>query len=149
MLLEHCKSKRQNKSMAWIDYRKAFDSVSHNWIIKSLELFKLSPIIVNFLKSSMLNWKTTLFLSHKFGNLKFNPVEIKSGIFQGDSFSPLHFCLSLYPLTNEVNRTVYGYKIGKKIINSLLYMDDQKLFPKDDHELTDSRQWRYSMKLGL
>ena len=48
MLLEHCKSKHRNMSMAWIDYKKAFDSVPHSWIIKSLELFKVSPIIVNF-----------------------------------------------------------------------------------------------------
>ena len=27
--------------MAWTDYRKAFDSVPNNWIIKSLELFKV------------------------------------------------------------------------------------------------------------
>ena len=83
MILEHGQSKHRNMSMAWIDYRKAFDSVPHNWktkslklydyrrvfdsvpnnwIIKSLELFKVSPIIVNFLRSNMLNWKATLFL---------------------------------------------------------------------------------------
>ena len=45
MLPEHFKSKHRNISMAWIDYRKVFNSVSHNWIIKSLELFKKSHII--------------------------------------------------------------------------------------------------------
>ena len=75
MLLEHCKSKYRNMSMAWIDYRKAFDSVPHNCIIKSLELFEVSPIIVNFLKSNMRNGKTILSLSHKSGNLKSNPVD--------------------------------------------------------------------------
>ena len=38
--------------------------------MKSLELFKVSPMIVNFLKSNMLNWNTALFLSHKNENLK-------------------------------------------------------------------------------
>ena len=42
MLLGHCKSKHQN-NVAWIDNRKALDSVPYNWIIKSLELFKMSP----------------------------------------------------------------------------------------------------------
>ena len=32
-------------SMTWVDYRKAFHSVQRNWIIKSLELFKVSSII--------------------------------------------------------------------------------------------------------
>ena len=101
MLLEHYKSKHRNMSMAWIDYRKAFDSVSHDWIMKSLELFKVSPVIVNFLNSNMRNGKTTLFLSHKSGKLKSNPVGIKCGIFQGDSLSPLPFCLTLIRLTAE------------------------------------------------
>ena len=91
-------------SMAWIDYRKAFDNVSHNWITKALELFKVSPIIVNFLKLNMLNWKTTPFLSHKSGYLKPNPVDIKCDIFQGDSFSLLLFYLAVIHLTTELNR---------------------------------------------
>ena len=30
MKIEDCKSKHRNFSMAWIDYRKAFDSVPHS-----------------------------------------------------------------------------------------------------------------------
>ena len=103
-------------SMAWIDYRKTLDRVSHDQIIKSLELFKVSPILVNFLRSNMHNWKTTLFLSHKSVNLKSNPADIKCSILQGDSLSSLLFCLALIPLTTERNRTGYGYKIGNKIM---------------------------------
>ena len=83
----------------------------------------------------MLNWKATLFLSRKSGNLKSNPLDIKCGIFQGDCLSPLLFCLGLIPLTSELNGTVYGYKIGEKSIDNLFYMDDVKLFAKEDHEL--------------
>ena len=83
----------------------------------------------------MRNQKATLFLSHKSGNLKSNPLDIKCGIFQGDCLSPLLFCLGLIPLTSELNGTVYGYKIGEKSIDNLFYMDDVKLFAKKDHEL--------------
>ena len=83
----------------------------------------------------MRNWKATLFLSRKSGNLKSNSLDIKCGIFQGDSLSPLLFCLVVIPLTTELNRTVYGYKIGEKSIDNLFYMDDVKLFAKKDHEL--------------
>ena len=61
-------------------------------------------MIVNFLKSNIFNWKTTQFLSHKSGNLKSNPVDIKRGIFQGDSVSPLLFCLPGFPLTTELRK---------------------------------------------
>ena len=36
MILENCKTKHRNLSTAWIDYKKAFDSVPHAWIIKAL-----------------------------------------------------------------------------------------------------------------
>ena len=50
MILENCKKRKRNLSCAWIDYKKAFDSVPHEWILRSLELFKVSPRVVGFLK---------------------------------------------------------------------------------------------------
>ena len=79
----------------------------------------------------MHNWKTTPFLSHCKSNLE----DIKRGICQRDSLSPLPFCLALTPLTTEFNRTGCGYKIGEKSINHLFYVDNLKLVTKDHHEL--------------
>ena len=93
------------------------DCAFRNWIIKSLEFFKLSPIIVNVLKSSRPNWKTTLFYHINLsGNIKYDSVDIKRGIFQRHSFSPLLFFLAVIPLATELNGTGYGYKIGDKIL---------------------------------
>ena len=39
------------------------------------------------------------------------PIQIRRGIFQGDSFSPLLFCKALIPLTNELNRANCGYQV--------------------------------------
>ena len=48
-ILEDAKRRQRNLSMAWIDYKKAFDSVPHEWIIETLTTYKISPIIINFL----------------------------------------------------------------------------------------------------
>ena len=32
---------------------------------------------------------------------------------QGDSLCPLLFCLAVFPLTTELSRTGYGYRIGQ------------------------------------
>ena len=135
MILENCSSRSRNLSTAWIDYKKAYDSVPHDWILKTLDLYKVSPIISNFLKGAMAGWKTQLFLSHKDGIIRSRHLDIKRGIFQGDSLSPLLFCLALVPLSNELNETEFGYKIFDRTISHLFYMDDLKLFAKNDHDL--------------
>ena len=135
MILEHANSKFRNLSTAWIDYKKAFDSVPHSWILRSLEIFKISPTIICFLKASMALWETNLYLSHSNGTLTSNGMQIQCGIFQGDSFSPLLFCLALVPLSHLLNNTGYGYKINNRRINHLFYMDDLKLYARDDLEL--------------
>ena len=35
MVLENYKKRKRNLSCAWIDYKKAFDGVPHEWILKS------------------------------------------------------------------------------------------------------------------
>ena len=40
MVMETVKSKHQNLSTAWIDYKKAFDSVPHDWIVETLKMQK-------------------------------------------------------------------------------------------------------------
>ena len=36
--LENCKKRKKNISTVWIDYKKAFDSVLHSWIITCMTL---------------------------------------------------------------------------------------------------------------
>ena len=64
MLLEKSRSCHRNLSTAWIDYRKAFDSVPHTWTLKVLQMYKISTTIINFLTTSMKLWKTNLYLNH-------------------------------------------------------------------------------------
>ena len=135
MILEDCKAKRKNLSTAWIDYRKAFDSVPHSWIIKAMQIYKVSPDLIKYIKHSMSTWQTTMILNFSSGSTKTNPIRIKNGIFKGDTLSPLLFCLSLAPLSNLLNNTKLGYAINKERISHLFYMDDLKLYSKNDNQL--------------
>ena len=120
MILENCRRNKRNLSSARIDYKKAFDSVQHFWIIKCLKMFKINPTVVNLITASMKKWKTTLHLNRSNGTMKSRNININSGIFQGDSLSPLVFCLVLAPLSSLLNRKKHGYEIkkGKLIIFS-------------------------------
>ncbi|MEO1764700.1 MAG: reverse transcriptase domain-containing protein [Cyanobacteria bacterium J06629_18] len=135
VILNECKTKKKNLATAWIDYQKAFDSVPHSWIVKCMEMYKISPVVVNFLKVIMKNWKTTLLLQTESETIRTRAIQIKSGIFQGDSLSPLLFCLTLAPLSSLLNNIKKGYKLGGELFNHLLYMDDLKLFAGNNDQL--------------
>ena len=84
-------------------------------------------------------WNTNLFLDHTKGSMKSDKININCRIFQGDSLSPLLFCLPKIPLTNELNNTEYAYEIYEKTIINLFYMADLKLYEKNSKELEGLR----------
>ena len=64
-------------------------------------------------------------------------VNIRRGIFQGDSLSRLLFVACLLPLTHILRDAAPGYHFasnGKKI-NHLLFMDDLKLYASNKKSL--------------
>jgi hypothetical protein len=85
--------------MTLIDYEKAFDSVPHSWIEKSIELIGVNNKTVKFCKLSMEKWSTKLQLKTNQELMQSKLIKLNRGIFQGDSLSPLIFCIALIPLT--------------------------------------------------
>ena len=62
-------------------------------------------------------------------NSEFGDVEIKQGIFQGDSLSALVFVLALIPLSLILRKTkaAYEFSESKEKFSHLFFMDDLKL----------------------
>jgi hypothetical protein len=151
MIMEDCHAKKKNLSMAWIDYRKAFDSVPHSWILKSMELYGLSPAVVRFMEWSMKTWRTTLHLTHNNVVDQSAEISISRGIYQGDSFSPLLFCIALIPLSKVLDNITGGYRINDSTITHLFYMDDLKLYAKNDETLEGmiSATHMFSQNIGM
>jgi hypothetical protein len=54
-IFEGCNKWKKELSMAWIDYQKAFDGVSHSTTEKSMELVGVNESVVKFCKYSMEN----------------------------------------------------------------------------------------------
>ena len=159
-ILENCRKRATNLSMAWLDYQKAYDSVPHSWIRKCLQLYGISPHLESFISESMKKWTTNLQLKHENGEIVLRNVKIKRGIFQGDSLSPLLFCLSIDPLSRLLNSKDEGYNLsprGQEVqkIGHLLYMDDLKLYASTDNMLKNQLNTvkefstNITMKFGL
>ena len=99
-------------------------------------MYRFNEKVIRFIETSMNNWNTTKKLYYNDGCIITDPIKIKRGIFQGDSFSPLLFCLALVPLTSELAATGYGYKITNVSdpISNLFFMDDLNLYSKNDQQ---------------
>lgn len=140
VILGQAREKKRDLNIAYIDYKKAFDSVPHTWLTHVLQIYKVDPKIIKFLKISMKDWKTKLNL--KLGSTEMQSMEIpiKTGIFQGDSLSALWFCIALNPLSRTLQNTGYGFRMKHQmqsihIINHLFYMDDLKLYAATPNQL--------------
>ncbi|XP_026313592.1 uncharacterized protein LOC113225487 [Hyposmocoma kahamanoa] len=130
---------RRNFSAAWIDYRKAFDSVPHPWLSRVLELYKIDSAVRHFLGQCMGCWRTILSLDGRRMTDADDRIEIRRGIFQGDCLSPLWFCLALNPLSTLLERSGTGFQFrrGGPRMPHLLYMDDLKLYGPTADRLTE------------
>lgn len=131
-VMRDSRKRRTNLSMGWVDYKKAYDMVPHSWIGKVLDLLGVADNIRKFIQNSMEGWNVNLENNGKhLGN-----VDIRRGIFQGDSLSPLLFVMSMIPLSLLLRKVVPGYTFHDKMkVNHLLYMDDLKLYGKNRSQL--------------
>lgn len=118
-----------------MDYRKAYDMIPHSRIGECLDLFAVAENIKRVSSSSIKNWKLELTSS----GVSLGEVNIRRGIFQGDSLSPLLFVICMMPLTMVLRKINVHYELGDKVtkLNHLLFMDDLKLFAKS-HDQIDS-----------
>ncbi|XP_037776982.1 uncharacterized protein LOC119573954 [Penaeus monodon] len=132
-ILKNCWRRLTNLSMALIDYKKAYDMVPHSWILKCLEMVDGAKNMITVISNSMVNWKTVL----TFEGTNLGQVDIRRGIFHGDSLSPLLFVLIMLPLTLVLRKMRAGYRFAKEMkpVNHLLFMDDLKLYGANKDQL--------------
>jgi len=94
-------------------------------------MYKVARNIQLFLRISMSSWRTTLTLNGR----TLGQMEIKTGIFQGDSLSPLIFAMCLFPLTGLLCKLNKGFVVDGIVVSQLLHLDDLKLNAKSADEM--------------
>ena len=106
--------------------KKVHDFVHSSWINGCKEFFRITNNIRNILKKSVEQWKSSLTCNGE--DLK--EVDLKRGIFQGDSLSMVFSSLIL-------SKVKVSYEWGKKKykLNHLLFMNDLKLSEEQIHTL--------------
>ena len=98
MILEQVRNNRRNLLMMWFDYKKAFDSAPHDWIIKILQLAKVPSKIINAISQLMRVCATKITLRTENEAIETRVINYLTGVLQGDCLSLLVFILSVNPL---------------------------------------------------
>merc|ERR1712055_1041743 len=118
---------RKDKSLyfAFIDFKKAYDSIDRKKLIEVLIKFKINPQIINLIVQMYEGDKTTIQL----GKMK-RTVEVTGGIRQGCSISTLLFKMVTYTIIEDLRNQAEKYKIRKYEDNSLWLADDATIIAK-------------------
>ena len=130
--LKNCKKYQRNLAVGWIDYKKAYEMVLNGWMMEATKMLGIAGNIVNLFENSKETWRTELTAC----NESLGEVDIRRAIFQGDSFPPLLFAVVFIPLSIILNETDLGYVTSQnQKLNHFLFMDDLKLYAKNEREL--------------
>ena len=127
-----CLDRNQPVDVIYLDFRKAFDKISHELLLRKLFQLKFAPSIVNWISSFLTDRTQSVIIN----GLASQPVSVPSGVPQGSLIGPLLFVLYLNDLFNV--------RIKSKLI---AYADDTKLFgavSKDNNlseDLAFIEQW--------
>ena len=86
-VIDGCKTRQRTVSIVFVDFRKAFDSVSRSAIAKVLQLYGVPPQLVNAIMD--LYCDTTAFVQTSHGPTE--QFRTSSGVLQGDTLAPVLF----------------------------------------------------------
>lgn len=132
VLTQRCRDMNVNVFTCFIDYRKAFDCVSHEKLIRILKSTGIDAQDLRII--SELYWHQTATINSEGHSSE--EIAIRRGVRQGCVLSPILFNLYSEAIFAEaLENTNIGIKINGNIINNLRYADDTVLLAGSLQEL--------------
>ncbi|VDO05992.1 unnamed protein product [Haemonchus placei] len=151
---------RAELHMLWVDMTKAFDSVSHDavrWTLKQWDV----PLAIRLLLNKIMSKQSVRYCGFQNGKaVKSAPLDVRNGLMQGDTLSPLLFCLAIAPISGWLRSNIEPYRTrtgggarseGRLEMNHIFYMDDLKVYTTSWEDLVKAKVGiqRVAEQLGL
>ncbi|CAD6200333.1 unnamed protein product [Caenorhabditis auriculariae] len=130
--------------VAWIDYSKAYDSIPHDLLEWTLLAIRVHPRVVSsymgMLKALHVTFETRVGAVTGAST----ELDVRRGVPQGDTLSPLLFCLAIAPISKLIEACLTPYMfsrtagVGEIRLTHQFYMDDLKLYSESVQSLHDT-----------
>lgn len=125
-ILEYAKKKNKTGLLLSLDYEKAFDSISHGFIIKALKFFNYGFSFLKWINVLLNNISSCV---NHCGHIleRFN---VGRGCRQGDPLSPYLYviCAEVLAIKIRHDKDINGFKINNKEKRLDMYADDTNIF---------------------
>ena len=110
------------------DFAKAFDSVEHQFLFKTLRAFGFGEYIINLIKVAFTGCMSYANVN---GHLS-NPIYLLRGLHQGSPLSPILFLIvaQVFTVRLESNNNIEGVNISGATVLLSLFADDTDIFLK-------------------
>ena len=145
-VIERCNEYKQPLCIAFIDFEKAFDSVSITSVLDALKNQGIEQSYIELIRNIYAK-ATSIIRLHKDSE----KINIKKGVRQGDTMSPMLFTAVLEEVFKTLNWENTGLNINGVYLNHLRFADDITVVTNslDDIQLKIQQLSDASAKVGL
>ena len=132
-VIQDARKKKGDCIVSFLDISRAFDSIGHDHIEKSLKALGISHNLHNLLINLLKQNTISIILGEK----KSDPINVKRGVPQGGPLSPLLFNIAIDFIYREMCdgtfANIFGYKISENLDAVCLtgFADDQVITSPD------------------
>ena len=114
MVCEDSWRNKRNLSMAWIDVKKAYNSVDHKWLVEMMAVHRFPDWVGKMVSRLCATWNTRIVVTTKQGRETSDLIKFNKGLPEGDALCPRLFTICLNPVAWQLKASE-GYKLSKPI----------------------------------
>ncbi|KAF5338264.1 hypothetical protein D9611_014618 [Ephemerocybe angulata] len=136
LMIEWCDVEQENGVLVFLDQEKAYDRITHAFLLRSLETLGFPDHFCKIIRSLYDKAETVVILNGVISK----PYKITRGVRQGDPLSCLLFNIAIESLANLLRKSsLQGFKIDENIerLITTLFADDTTVYLSEHDNFQD------------